>query len=185
MREDDGMQILIQRIEESLALDPNLNFVSILERELGDIESLLYTLKGVGAVGLFQVGEAETDRIKGGPTDLVYGFAVNREKLEKFKRGIQSSGKEYPARYNPKEMTLSYRGKEVSIPPETKLSALCQFMFAQKINTPVSWDVVYEEMVGGAPRDKIKNRKTVYDAVLSVNRRFRKTFPEYILFEFY
>jgi len=183
MNPDNGISLLIKRIEESLALDLSSNFVSILERELDDIESLLYALKGAGVVGLFQTGEVETSNVKGGPTDLVYGFAVNREKLKKFKRGIQSSGKEYPVRYNPKEMTISYRGQEVSIPPETKLSALCQFMFTQKINTPVSWDIVYEEMAGGAPSDKVKNRKTVYDAVLSVNRRFRKTFPEYILFD--
>ncbi len=183
MTQNSEMQLLLKKIDDYFVSFPNAKGVSLLERELADIESLLYRLKGEGVIGLFDYTIIGTSHKKDALEDRLYMFDVDKENLEKFKRGIRNSAKNYPAKYDPGKMVITYQEKEIIIPPATNLSYLCRYMFAKKINTPISWDILYEEIIGEAPNNKDKNRKRIYDAVSNTNKKFKKIFPDQILFD--
>lgn len=91
MEQDSEMQILFGKLDDYFVHSPNAKGVSLLEGELTDIESLLYTLKGEGVIGLFNTSIVEVDGLE----DVIYGFDINRERFEKFKKRTKENIKKF------------------------------------------------------------------------------------------
>ncbi|TSC60212.1 MAG: hypothetical protein LiPW15_90 [Parcubacteria group bacterium LiPW_15] len=177
------MQELIGKINNFLIHFPNRKNVSILEGRSKNMEALLYELKGLGIIGLFDTADVPTSNEKGALEDVLYMFDIDKDRFEKFKKGELKNEKVYGVSYDVNQTILFYGGKEIKIEPDSRQAYLLKFMFGQKINTPISWDVLYEEVVGKEAGEKEKARKSISDTVRAINDKFQDEAPGLMLLE--
>jgi len=184
MNLSNEMETLLKKIDDALTLHPDGKNIGIVEGGHQNINSLLYVLKGEGVIGLFRDVELPMSNEKGALEDSVYFFDVDRERFNEFKKGTFYKTNK-PAKYDLKKLTITYQNREIFIPPDTNTSAFCEYMFTQEINTPISWDIIYENIVDKNSNDKAKDRKKIYDAMISVNKKFGKVFSGQKIFRWF
>ncbi|MFC1630248.1 hypothetical protein ACFL06_01800 [Patescibacteria group bacterium] len=69
---------------------------------------------------------------------------------------------------------IIYGKKKISIPVGSKQYCVCKILFSREIGEVVSWDEIAEEIDGLEKRDLQSSWRTVYDAVIAVNKKVEK-----------
>jgi hypothetical protein len=76
--------------------------------------------------------------------------------------------------FNDNTGVIKVKDKQFTIAPDTNEFGLCKFMFDSKVLVPIDWSEVYKYVQGEEPKDKVKDRKVIYDAMKRVNRQIRE-----------
>lgn len=124
-------------------------------------------------------------------TDAEVLLTINSNSLKVYKQELQNKylNHEIPAAqietisldkekidFNPITGSLNFRDKNLLLTPDTTTSGLCRYMFTKMIGVPVDWSEIYESIEGSFPKNKIKDRKKIYDAMTRLNKEIKKRF---------
>lgn len=72
--------------------------------------------------------------------------------------------------------SLDFKDKKLLMAPDTTANGLCRYMFTKMIGVPVDWSEIYESIEGSFPKNKVKDRKKIYDAMIRLNKEVKKQF---------
>ncbi len=78
--------------------------------------------------------------------------------------------------FNSATGVLNFNGKQLLLNPDTTIIGLCRYMFKKAIGVPVDWSEIYESIEDSLPKNKIKDRKKIYDAMVRLNKEIKKQF---------
>jgi hypothetical protein len=89
---------------------------------------------------------------------------------------------EKPSEFLDEEAQIKVDGFTLQLPPYKNEHAFCRAMFRYKVNEPVEWDIIYEEISGinksipNNERDRTpdQNKRTVSDTMRSINERIEQ-----------
>ncbi len=85
-----------------------------------------------------------------------------------------------------KKASIIVGDDEIKLPPYKNEHYLCRAMFSKDVSVGegIDWSIIFERMTGGnledngKPLPSRKNWRTVYDALVSVNKRFQEKYNE-------
>jgi len=107
-------------------------------------------------------------------------FFINPKKLEeKLKENkkeikVKISLNNGKIEFDDNSATIKIGETSIVLPPFKNEHSLCRAMFEHLKGEPVDWSIVYERMEDIEPRNKIKDRKKIYDTVEALNSRVKK-----------
>lgn len=64
--------------------------------------------------------------------------------------------------------------KRCQLPPYKNEHFFCRAAFEHPVDEPIDWSIIYEKMTGEEVKDKEKNKRTVYDTLIRINKRVEK-----------
>lgn len=172
MKEDDEMQILLNKIDAYFLDHSDTNRVNISEGEITNIEPLLYTLKGEGVIGLFESILIETSNKKSALNDLLYMFDVDKKELERFKNNLSKKVK-LEVSFDKEESILNIGNKKVQIKLRSDKPVdhyILEYMFFEN-DKGLEAESYYDDIIESKfPLDD-KNERTLRRGCESINRK--------------
>ncbi len=111
-------------------------------------------------------------------------FEINRERFKKFYKEHRQDLEQIKqasvidankiVEFLDDEPALKLGDRKCALPPYKNEHFFCRTAFEYKLNEPIDWSLVYEKMAGEEPKNQEKNKRTVYDTLIAINKRVKE-----------
>lgn len=105
----------------------------------------------------------------------IIAFILDKEKAKEYLGEDQIISSNIKAEFDDETATLKINSISIQLPSHKDEHYFCRAIFKYLPNEPVDWSLIFKEMTGCEERKgKDKDKRKVYDAFLSVNKRILK-----------